>query len=167
MSFKDTFIIQLIYILSRYFLFFSVLLLKLCISIRHSIIILERGASMNTIRELRKSKGLTQTELGLILNVQKAAISKYELNRATPSSDILKKLSDYFGVSIDYILGANFHRAEEQKHSTDLINLLNQSEVIFNGTTYKLNDDDRQKAITALELVFEDAKIAAKKPSRK
>ncbi|WP_019553615.1 helix-turn-helix domain-containing protein [Propionispira raffinosivorans] len=118
---------------------------------------------MNPLRELRKRKGITQTELGHVLHVQKSAISKYELGRATPSSDILKKLSDYFGVSINYILGAKFHKTEDQQPSTDLVNFLNQSEVIFNGITYKLNDEDRQKAITALERIFLDAKSRSPK----
>lgn len=122
---------------------------------------------MNPLRELRKRKGITQTELGHVLHVQKSAISKYELGRATPSSDILKKLSDYFGVSINYILGAKFHKAEEQQPSTDLVNFLNQSEVIFNGVTYKLNDENRQKAIAALELVFYDAQNRNTKKSAK
>ena len=60
---------------------------------------------MNRIKELRKQHELTQEELGSIINVQKAAISKYELERATPSTDILKKLADYFNVSVDYLLG--------------------------------------------------------------
>lgn len=60
---------------------------------------------MNRIKELRTSKHLTQEELGRILNVQKAAISKYENARAEPSVDVLKKLSSLFGVSSDYILG--------------------------------------------------------------
>lgn len=59
---------------------------------------------MNVIRKLRTEKGLTQEELGNILNVKKAAVSKYELGRAQPSPDILKKLSDFFGVSIDHLL---------------------------------------------------------------
>jgi len=121
---------------------------------------------MNPLRELRKRKGITQTELGHVLNVQKSAISKYELGRATPSSDILKKLSEYFDVSINYILGANFHKAEQQP-STDLINFLNQSEVIFNGVTYKLNNEDRQKAIAALERIFLDIKTHSTKKSAK
>ncbi len=60
---------------------------------------------MNRIKELRTVKHLTQEELGHILNVQKAAISKYENGRAEPSVDVLKKLSALFGVSSDYILG--------------------------------------------------------------
>ena len=60
---------------------------------------------MNNIRQLRIEKGITQEQLGQVLNVQKSAISKYELGRTQPSTDILEKLADYFEVSIDYLLG--------------------------------------------------------------
>ena len=60
---------------------------------------------MNRIKELRVTKGLTQEELGNILNVQKAAISKYENGRAEPSVDILRKMTSFFNVSSDYLLG--------------------------------------------------------------
>lgn len=48
---------------------------------------------------------MTQEELGKVLDIQKAAISKYENGRAEPSTDVLKKMSALFGVSIDYLLG--------------------------------------------------------------
>lgn len=60
---------------------------------------------MNRIKELRKKHNLTQEELGAIINVQKSAVSKYELGRAVPSTDVLNKLAPYFKVSIDYLLG--------------------------------------------------------------
>lgn len=60
---------------------------------------------MNRIKELRVAKGLTQEDLGNVLNVQKAAISKYENGRAEPSVDILRKMAAFFKVSSDYLLG--------------------------------------------------------------
>lgn len=60
---------------------------------------------MNRIKELRTAKHLTQEELGNILSIQKAAISKYENGRADPSMDILRKMAALFNVSTDYILG--------------------------------------------------------------
>lgn len=60
---------------------------------------------MNRVKELRKQKNLTQEELGKVLDIQKAAISKYENGRAEPSTEVLKKMSSLFGVSIDYLLG--------------------------------------------------------------
>lgn len=59
---------------------------------------------MNRIKELRIARSLTQEDLGKVLNVQKAAISKYERGRAEPSVDILKRMARYFSVSSDYLL---------------------------------------------------------------
>lgn len=60
---------------------------------------------MNTIKQLRKEKGLTQVELAEILNIDQTTISKWELNRATPDTQILIRLSKYFDVSTDFLLG--------------------------------------------------------------
>ena len=60
---------------------------------------------MNTIKELRKSKKLSQKELADILNVHQTAISQWEQNRTMPDIDMIKKLAKYFGVTTDYILG--------------------------------------------------------------
>ena len=64
---------------------------------------------MNRVKELRKQKHITQEELGKVLDIQKAAISKYENGRAEPSTEVLKKMSAYFGVSID-ICSAILHQ---------------------------------------------------------
>lgn len=60
---------------------------------------------MNRIKELRKGKGLKQTELAAILNVTQGALSSWETGRYDIGNDDLKKLADFFGVSADYILG--------------------------------------------------------------
>ena len=59
---------------------------------------------MSRIRDLRLERGWTQEQLGKMLNVQKAAVSKYENGTASPSNEVLKKLSNIFGVSIDFLL---------------------------------------------------------------
>ena len=60
---------------------------------------------MNRIKELRQASGMTQEELGKVLNVQKSAISKYEKGRVSLTEDILLAAAAHFGVSTDYILG--------------------------------------------------------------
>ena len=70
---------------------------------------------MNRVKELRKQKHITQEELGKVLDIQKAAISKYENGRAEPSTEVLKKMSAYFGVSIDYLLGNAPAKAAQPK----------------------------------------------------
>ena len=75
---------------------------------------------------LRKKSGLSQEQLAEALNVSRQAISKWEGGSATPESDKLLALSNYFGVSLDYLLkdGApNAAPAEAQEeHRTNLLN---------------------------------------------
>lgn len=51
--------------------------------------------------ELRKSKGLSQDELGAALGVSRQTISKWELAQSYPDFQGLVLLSDYFGMSLD------------------------------------------------------------------
>ena len=57
-----------------------------------------------TLQKLRKQKGLTQEELAEVLYVSRAAISKWESGTAVPESEKLITISNYFGVSVDYLL---------------------------------------------------------------
>lgn len=123
---------------------------------------------MNRIRELRTKKGITQTELGKILSVQKAAVSKYELGLTTPSPEILKKLSEYFNVSIDYLLGNDRPTASTpaEKMPKDMKKYLEQSEVIFDGDVYHLDDEGREMVRQALKMAFLAAKEANKRKKK-
>lgn len=56
-----------------------------------------------TIKSLRKSKGLTQYELGSILNVSDKTISKWESGQGYPEITQFPNLAKVFGVSIDYL----------------------------------------------------------------
>lgn len=60
---------------------------------------------MNVYRKLRKEKGLTQVELSKILHVNQTTTSKWELDLAIPDPVMLKQLSSFYGVSVDYLLG--------------------------------------------------------------
>lgn len=57
------------------------------------------------LRLLRERKGESQIELGRILDVTSATISAYEtgIREAPPAT--LRRLADYFDVSVDYLLG--------------------------------------------------------------
>lgn len=59
------------------------------------------------IKELRIQRGLTQVELASMLGVSKSVISSYENGVHLPPYDILIKLSNLFGVSCDYLIGAS------------------------------------------------------------
>lgn len=59
----------------------------------------------NKIKELRKKKKLTQEELAQKINVTKLTISRWERGERVPKSDKAQQLADFFGVSVDYLLG--------------------------------------------------------------
>jgi len=73
------------------------------------------------LRMLRKEKGLTQEELGRIIGVEKSTISYYESNRSTPNDEIKAKLADFFGVSLDYLLGRTDIREGERIGDLEVI----------------------------------------------
>lgn len=56
------------------------------------------------IKELRKSKNISQIKLGMDLNMSQNTISRYETGEREPSISDLIRIADYFGVSIDYLL---------------------------------------------------------------
>ena len=58
----------------------------------------------SNIINLRTAKGLTQAELGELLNYSDKSVSKWERAEAVPDAYVLKKMSEIFGVSVDYIL---------------------------------------------------------------
>lgn len=56
------------------------------------------------ILHLRTSKKMTQFELGEALSYSDKAVSKWERGEAIPDAYILKKLSEIFNVSVEYLL---------------------------------------------------------------
>ncbi len=57
------------------------------------------------IRQLRAGRGISQVELADALGVTKQSVSNWENNNIQPSIDMLLKLSAYFSVSTDSLLG--------------------------------------------------------------
>ena len=60
---------------------------------------------MNRLKELRKSKKITQRELADVLGVTKGTILKWEQEKNQIKSEKAQQLADYFGVSVGYLLG--------------------------------------------------------------
>lgn len=54
---------------------------------------------------LRREKELSQAELAKLLNMGQSTIAMYERNKRTPDPATLKRLADFFNVSVDYLLG--------------------------------------------------------------
>ena len=57
------------------------------------------------LRELRRSKSLSQKDLGEAIGVSKSSIAMYEQGNREPGIEMQEALADYFNVDVDYLLG--------------------------------------------------------------
>lgn len=59
------------------------------------------------LKELRKAKKVRQSEVAEAINCSQAVYSRYENGERTPSPDTIKALANFFGVTVDYLLGVD------------------------------------------------------------
>ncbi len=57
------------------------------------------------LRELREESDLNQEEFAKRISISRAAYANYEVGRTEPSISILKEISNFYNVSIDYLCG--------------------------------------------------------------
>ena len=56
------------------------------------------------LKEIRKKKGYSQLKVARDLSISREALSYYETGKRSPDLQMLVILSDYFDVSIDYLI---------------------------------------------------------------
>lgn len=85
-----------------------------------------------TIANLRKQKGMTQSELAEKMNVTDKAVSKWERDLSCPDINTISKLADVLDVSVEELL-----KTKKQDYSNnkikDLINLILKAITIAMG----------------------------------
>lgn len=59
----------------------------------------------NRVRALREDRDLTQTQVAKMLGMSQTGYSKYETGENDIPTAILIKLADFYGTTIDYLLG--------------------------------------------------------------
>lgn len=100
------------------------------------------------IQYLRKTKGISQEELADKVGVSRQAVSKWESEQSTPDLEKVIIMSDFFGVTTDYILkGIEPVTDKEQKvkrlqakyfiSHQQLLLLLGYSVLLVGGMNYK------------------------------
>ena len=55
------------------------------------------------LRELRETKGVSQSEVARNTGILQKTICSYENNHSIPPLEVLKKISEYYSVSLDYV----------------------------------------------------------------
>lgn len=90
------------------------------------------------LKNCRKDRKLSQTELADKTSLQPSAISHFESGSRKPSFDNLRKLADALEVTTDYLLGRELSP--------------NASDLIFRHSQ-NLNDEDRKFAENFMEML--------------
>ena len=110
---------------------------------------------MNTlgsrIQELRKSLGYSQVELGQRIGVSKSQVNRYENKGIQPPADILIKIADLFGTSVDFLInGQSEEKAKATLKNAELLKQFKQVE--------DLPEEDRMTVIKFLGAYLRDFK---------
>lgn len=130
-------------------------------------------------KELRMEKALTQDKLAQKFSINKSSISRYEKNSQVPENEALQAFSDFFQVSVDYLLGRtdirnielnkNYMPSLNQKDERDIGKVLNhtlemiksQDGVMLDGDI--LDEEDLEILARSIKAGLEYAKISNKK----
>lgn len=62
------------------------------------------------MKELRLEKGLRQEDAARELDISMSAYCRYEHGEREPDASVLWRMADFFGVSIDYLVGRSDQR---------------------------------------------------------
>ena len=92
------------------------------------------------LKQLRKSKGLSQEELAIRLNVVRQTISKWEKGISVPDADMLIKIAEIFEVSVSELLGAKIEEKNEQdvNEVADQLMRINEQLAIKNRRSHRV-----------------------------
>ena len=79
------------------------------------------------IKEIRKSKGLSQEELAIKLNVVRQTVSKWENGLSVPDSDMLISLSEVLETPVSILLGETVvvSRPDDLKAIAEKLEIIN------------------------------------------
>ena len=71
---------------------------------------------MDTLKRLRKERGLSQIAFAREIHASQNTISQWEQGIRQPNNDTLKEIADYFNVSVDYLLGRKEYDNTSNSH---------------------------------------------------
>lgn len=88
------------------------------------------------LKKLRKKRGVSQTEVADFIGITQSSYSRYELGQCEPTMSILIKLADFYGISLDELVGRptsvlNLNLLDE-KRKTLVLEMANASDSAIN-----------------------------------
>lgn len=100
----------------------------------------------DNIIKLRKAKGWSQTELAKEIDASRIMIGNYERGDNLPSLEVIIKLADIFGVSLDFLVGKGVNAAYDKRMLTRLEDIEG------------LDNEDKDYVFRFIDIIIRDAK---------
>ena len=79
------------------------------------------------IKKFRTQKKMSQQELGSVLKVIKQTVSSWETGNSKPSHDLLEKMADFFGVTVNEMYGRSDAKSTIEEEWPDVVQVLRES----------------------------------------
>lgn len=111
---------------------------------------------MEVLKQLRKQNKKSQQEIADFLGVNRGTYTNYELGKREPDFETLKKLAQYFNVSIDFLLGYTPMQTA-QKNPSSSFNI-SPKEILHIKKYRALDERGRQAVDDTLDREYEFAK---------
>ena len=92
----------------------------------------------DNIKMLRKSKGFTQEELAIRLNVVRQTVSKWEKGFSVPDAETLQKLADVLEADIKQLLGADIGDEKVSNELVEQLARINEQLIIKNRRSHRI-----------------------------
>ena len=105
------------------------------------------------LRELRKRRNMTLDEASKKLNIPLTTLAGYENEKRKPPIDMLIKFSDFYGVSVDYIIGLT-NEPDIKTLEYDVSKYLKKKNLTWDGVP--LSDAELRPIRELLEIIVRD-----------
>ena len=73
---------------------------------------MEENLGLKGLKLIRKQRKINQLKVATDLNISREALSHYENGKRSPDITMLRKLSEYFNVSIDFLVNSEEFQAK-------------------------------------------------------
>lgn len=92
----------------------------------------------NNLKRIRQSKGFTQEELAIKINVVRQTVSKWEKGLSVPDADILNRIAEVLDVSVSELLGAEITSEENKNEIAEQLSKISEQLAIKNRRSKRI-----------------------------
>lgn len=111
------------------------------------------------LKNLRKEKKKTQQDIADFLEIRRSTYGEYERGRIMPPYEKIKRLSDHFNVSVDYLMGTTNFRTTNDKIDTIVKREITDVSKTLTHLIEELKDEDAIVKLDGIELDAESKSL--------